>query len=283
MCNEKNSDEEKKSVSLINIEAEKLGETVHEVYTDGLKTTVQATGNLLSLIPRWLRIKLWPYEKNIAEQELECKKFYQYLEKRLEGKEIVSPERYIAIPLLQAISFSYDCKELHELYATLLANAMIPDTKNSAHPAFVDIIRQLSPIEAKLIKETAILQRPLPICEVFFESKKKIGSNTILQYSFSSGSIWIRNLTLFDQFAGLPTDTASALIENLIRLGLIEKPETLQLADYQVDKEFEKTQQFLELQQEFEKAKKEDEQLYLLKKVIVPTEFGKLFYEMCVK
>lgn len=65
---------------------------------------------------------------------------------------IVSPESYIAIPALQQISYSMNNESLRDLYANLLAKAMNKETKNAVHPAFVDIIKQLSPDEALLNK-----------------------------------------------------------------------------------------------------------------------------------
>ncbi|MPM10404.1 hypothetical protein SDC9_56736 [bioreactor metagenome] len=54
---------------------------------------------------------------------------------------------------MQAISYSYNSKELRNMYATLLANSMNKDTQDTVHPAFVELIKQLSPLEAQILKK----------------------------------------------------------------------------------------------------------------------------------
>lgn len=64
---------------------------------------------------------------------------------------IVQPESYIAVPVLQAISYCVDNEELRNMYANLLASSMILNVKNKVHPSYVEIIKQLSPDEAKIL------------------------------------------------------------------------------------------------------------------------------------
>lgn len=53
---------------------------------------------------------------------------------------------------MQAISYSMSNDELRDLYAELLSKAMNTDTKASVHPSFVEIIKQMSPLDAKIIR-----------------------------------------------------------------------------------------------------------------------------------
>ena len=280
-----NQNNVKNMCGLVNVDIEKLGETALEVYKDGISPTVKETGNLLALLPRGIRAALKPFEKWIIRQEFDCRELAASLERRLEGKEVVIPERYVVVPLLQSLSYSFDSSDLRELYAGLLATAMQAETKFTAHPAFVDIIRQLSPIEAKILKETNVLNVSTPICTIFIESASKIGSTEVLQSNFKSGSIFINNFALFDQTKDLPIDTSSALIANLLRLGLVEKPETMQISDEHAHDSFINSEAFIKIQNEFNDVyvrKEPDEQLYLLKSFLMPTEFGKLFFDICV-
>ena len=63
---------------------------------------------------------------------------------------IVSPEAYIAVPALQAISYCKNSEELRNMYANLLATSMLNDKKEDVHPSFGEIIKQLSPDEARM-------------------------------------------------------------------------------------------------------------------------------------
>ena len=77
------------------------------------------------------------------------------LAKKLENvspEKIVPPEAYVAVPALQAIAYSMKSEELRNMYANVLAKSMNADEKDNVHPSFVEIIKQLSPFDAKLLK-----------------------------------------------------------------------------------------------------------------------------------
>lgn len=135
--------------------AEKAVETIPEVYDDALKPAAQESGKTIALIPRTINAALVPLRKWIAEQEYSLAETEKILAKKLEhvGEEkIVTPNAYVAVPAIQAISYSMDSEELRNLYANLLAKAMNIDTKECVHPAFVELIKQMSPIDAIMIK-----------------------------------------------------------------------------------------------------------------------------------
>lgn len=54
----------------------------------------------------------------------------------------MTPEAYVAVPALQAISYSMNSEELRNMYANLLAKAIDIDEKDKVHPAFVELIKQ---------------------------------------------------------------------------------------------------------------------------------------------
>lgn len=90
---------------------------------------------------------VWGFEKT---QEFIEKKLAQ----KLEGvpiKNIQTPPAYIAVPTLEALRYTGSIEELRELFANLLATSMNSEESSKAHPAFVEIIRQLSIDEVRLI------------------------------------------------------------------------------------------------------------------------------------
>ena len=141
--------------------AEGVGETIKQIpefYNDGLKPSAQETGKALALIPRTINAALAPLRKWIAEREYSVSETERLLAIKLEGinaESIVSPEAYVAVPVLQAISYCKNSEELRNMYANLLATSMVENGKENAHPSFVEIIKQLSPDEAKLLKRIA--------------------------------------------------------------------------------------------------------------------------------
>ena len=73
--------------------------------------------------------------------------------KRLEKvspEKIITPLPQIAGPALEALKYTGHDEKLREMFAKLLATAMDEKTATTAHPSFVEIIRQLSSDEAKI-------------------------------------------------------------------------------------------------------------------------------------
>ena len=76
------------------------------------------------------------------------------ISKRLETKtpdNIVEPDPRIAIPATQALMYSMSEELIREMFANLLAASMDRWRRHNAHPAFVEIIKAMGPIEAKLL------------------------------------------------------------------------------------------------------------------------------------
>ena len=129
-------------------------ETVPDLYDDALKPATQESGKTLALIPRAINAALIPLRQWIAEREYKLAETEKLLAKKLENvaeDKIVTPEAYVAVPAIQAISYSMDSEELRNLYANLLAKAMNSDTKDMVHPAYTNIISQMTPLEAKVL------------------------------------------------------------------------------------------------------------------------------------
>jgi len=128
---------------------------IPEIYGDGLKPAVQSAGGILQLIPRAIRAAMLPFEKWIRTREYNMKEVERLLAAKLEGispDEIVPPEPHIAIPALDALSYSMDSEQLREMYANLLARAMTSSSKDLVHPGFVDTIKQMTPLDASNMK-----------------------------------------------------------------------------------------------------------------------------------
>lgn len=128
-------------------------ETVPELYEDAFQPSVQETGKLLSRIPRAINAAFSGLDKWILNKEYsidETKKLLAQKLEKIDPDKIVEPEPYVAIPTIQSISYAMNSDELRNLYANLLAKSMISDTKDSVHPSFVEIIKQMSPMDARI-------------------------------------------------------------------------------------------------------------------------------------
>ena len=191
------------------IAKELVAQTAGKTYDDVAHPSAHAVGQIVSFIPRTIRVWLCKWEKWILNGEYNLEATKQVLAEKLknisEGK-IIEPEPYVAVPALQQLSYSLDSEVLRELYANLLVSSMNIDTKEMVHPSFVDIIRQLLPDEARLLKtiylnneediivENPNAESPIPKLVEFFENTNEISTSPIIQDNPKGYSFYLDNL-----------------------------------------------------------------------------------------
>lgn len=121
---------------------------------------------------------------------------------------ITAPKPKVAVPVLQNASITEEI-DIRELYANLLANSMNKVVKDGVHPGFVEIIKQLSPDEARILK---------------YMSAHRIIPTITLKYIHNDGSgiEIIKNFSNVGEIVGCeyPQDIAK-YFDNMTRLGLI--------------------------------------------------------------
>jgi hypothetical protein len=127
---------------------------------------------------------------------------------------LVEPKASIAGPALQGLAFTHEEPNLKEMYLSLLATAMDGRVADDAHPAFVEIIKQLNSEEARLLRELLRTQGALPIVEV---RVTKIGENG---WQVLEGNL----MNLLNQTTKAPVENKrqAAMVDNWVRLGLAE-------------------------------------------------------------
>jgi hypothetical protein len=239
-----------------------------DAYDDVLKPAAKESGRTLSLIPRTINAALIPLQQWIANKEFNLAETEKLLAIKLEhvGEDkIVTPEPYVAIPALQAISYSMNSEELREMYANLLAKSMNKDTKDFVHPSFVEIIKQMSPNDANIFK--TIFESPTtPLIDLFVNLDNGGGQNHHI-YNIS----WI---ALCDHV------TITIALNNLLRLGLIEIPYG---TNYNLDSNYD----IVRITEYYKNSKKSLESLDLGvvtegKKYIKKTALASSFYKICI-
>lgn len=128
-----------------------LIKTAPQIYEDGLRDTVKESGKFLARIPRAINAALSGLDIWIAKREFNVEETKRILAEKLEHvdpEKIVPPDPHIAVPAMQAIAYSMDSNELRNMYANLLAKAMNSDLKDTVRAAFVEVIKQMEPIDA---------------------------------------------------------------------------------------------------------------------------------------
>ena len=191
---------------------EGAGKVLPDLYKDAAHPVAEQTGILFARIPRAINAALSPIDIWIAKKEYNIERTKKLLEIELQNvdpEKIVSPEPYVAVPAFQAISYSIGSEELSSIYAKLLAKSMNTDYKDSVHPAFVEIIKQMSPLDARvfstLMKEPV---RPMLSYMIFTVSGEDRNNNVY----------FLKHVTFMD-FASI--DEICISLDNLSRLKLI--------------------------------------------------------------
>ncbi|WP_250512858.1 DUF4393 domain-containing protein [Caballeronia sp. INDeC2] len=129
-------------------------------------------------------------------------------------EEIVDPKPSVAGPALQGLAFTHDEPDLKAMYLSLLATAMDKRVSKSAHPAFVEIIRQIDASEVALLRP--LLSRDmLPIVEINRATGGPLGHYNMLVRHYAG---------LIDPKTGEQRELPEfpAMVDNWIRLGLVD-------------------------------------------------------------
>lgn len=89
---------------------------IQDVYSDVLQPAAKQTGKLLEKLPRAINAALSELDIWISKRENNIDKTKKLLEHELENQnpeKIVSPDPYVAVPAIQAISYSIDSDEVN--------------------------------------------------------------------------------------------------------------------------------------------------------------------------
>src|SRR6266571_2645882 len=143
------------------------------IYQDAVQPAAKEIGTALQTVAKTIHIVLapvsalvWGYEQI---KEFVSTKVAEKL-KDVPPENIATPKPNVAGPALESLRYTGHEETLRDMYANLLAASMDTRTATCAHPAFVEIIRQLTPDEARLLRLFA-LPRSFPLLNVRREFK----------------------------------------------------------------------------------------------------------------
>lgn len=189
-------------------------EVAKEAYADLAHPVAKSSGELLGLVPRAIKAALTPVEKWILQKEYNIAETKKLLEEKLKNvppEQIQPPEAYIAVPALQYISYCMDNQELRDMYANLLASSMVNVVKNGVHPGFVEIIKQLCPDEAKILRYFSS-HTVIPTITLHYKKKGETGHVDI-----------VKDFSNIGEIVGCEQPyNIKEYFDNLIRLGLLD-------------------------------------------------------------
>ena len=242
------------------------------IYQDAIQPMAKEMGKALQTVGKAVNAALVPVRGLVWGIE-KIESFVQIkVEKKLENvpiEEICSPNLSIAGPVFESLKYAGHEETLREMYANLLANAMDINTKDEAHPSFVEIIKQLSSEEAKLL---LLLSQK----EAYPEVCSYSGRYTIRGGFFGFGDSGITSNQVKNEFSNL----CSEFENNLNINSALDNYRRLQILDIELNTE----QRIEDTMIGFNNAKL-SEQLQLniehTEKLFF-TSFGQSFIQVCV-
>jgi hypothetical protein len=184
-----------------------------QLYGDLAKPGVAQVGQALSTVLGLGDTILWPIQllNERARIALESN-----LERYREKVSQIPPEKVapvppeIGVPIAEKLSYVAD-RDLRELYTNLLAKASNIDTVSQAHPSFVNVLNNMSPDEALLIRQF-MQQGAIPfVTPKFFNPSKNLWMTLVVLHF----DLYSETTLAFP--ANLP-----AYVSNLEGLGLID-------------------------------------------------------------
>ena len=193
---------------------------------------------------------------------------------KIPEEEIVEPKAAVAGPLLQALAFSLDEPPLKEMYLHLLASAMDRRAADVAHPAFVEIIKQMNSEEARLLRSILQSGESLPIVEIRKRASwwRRISSFKTTYWVLAThvqSIVRKNNRTNKSEPSEIPE--LPAMVDNWVRLGLVQVTYGLFKGGDAYD--------WVDSRPEIIRAREEhgSTSVWVKRGMIQPTSFGKMF------
>ena len=246
------------------------------IYQDVVQPAAKEVGTALQTVAKTIHIVLapvsglvWGYEQI---KDFVSTKVAEKL-KDVPPENIATPKPNVAGPALESLRYTGHEEMLRDMYANLLATSMDTRTASGAHPAFVEIIRQLTPDEAKIARLFA-RQRPFPLLNIRREYKTETATER-------GGQYLLVHFSLLGYEAGCEfPQLTPTYIDNLCRLGLAEVPTFLEYTTPGAYDALENHPQVGVLKQSLEKDEKW--RIAIERKGLQITELGKQFCRVCV-
>ncbi|WP_186258336.1 DUF4393 domain-containing protein [Burkholderia gladioli] len=132
-------------------------EVIKAGYDDAVSPVLKQTGKFGEDVVKTLRLILFPLQYLATYQDRLAQHLRRSIERVPEDRRVV-PVESLALPITEQLKFHDEKSIVGDMFVNLLARAMDRERVGEAHPAFVQIISQLAPDEAVLIRQIATTQ-----------------------------------------------------------------------------------------------------------------------------
>lgn len=197
-------------------------DVVKDVYVDTVKPAAKNIGGFLETLSGFFsNVVVYPLKKLNMEYEQKAIAFERQMQEKYNNipeKNRVEPQLHIVGPAMESLKYNIMQDDLANMFSNLLLSDLDDRTQELCTPAFVKMIEQLSPNDAKVFKSIVEyctkINSSLPICEI-----EIVLSNNHEQY-YKNENIpkVVTDFTLFN----LNEHTVSKSLQHLSALGIIE-------------------------------------------------------------
>lgn len=241
---------------------------IKEMYNDVLHPSFNEVGIALQGVTKMalapISALVWGYDQISSYLEIAIPKYFE--DRNISKENIVTPDPSVAVPTIEAMRYTSHKPELREMFTNLLGASMNRDVIDE-HPAFVEIIKQLSPDECKMLKYLFEKNHQLPILKI--RIKLQDGKGEIDYTDYFNDVCYLTNCdhpTKFPEY-----------LKNLERLGLVEIEKNRHFVDAELYNNLRKHQNFYNLSSINQEDIIEQKSLFFL------SEFGNKFCKVCLK
>ncbi|WP_068616559.1 DUF4393 domain-containing protein [Paenibacillus tuaregi] len=245
-------------------------ETATQLAKNTLEPASKELGEGLSSI---FNLVFSPLQKLKIKKQIEIERYKDLLlseVSKIPPAEVIDPQLNIVGPALEASKYYVESDTMKKMFSKLIAKSVTKSLAEQAHPAFVEIIKQLSPLDAKALN-------------FLFENRNKVGSGSILL--FKSSDVYMEVYRNYFPFPDLNESNHSAYgasIDNLIRLGLLYIDTKVTFTDDAVyDSLYDHS--FIKFAQEDLHETNPNHDVALKKTYWELTKFGRSFCNCCIK
>lgn len=179
------------------------------------------------------------------------------------------PDIQVTAQALENSKYCLNSSELRRLFVNLISKSMDSDFKNNVHPSFAEIIKQMSPLDARILKSLRP-SRSFPLVDYIVEDKH------VKDYEIKLSNVYISD------FSEISIEQASNSISSLHRLGIIEIDTYSLLSEKTIYAPYKETSYY-------QKLLKDTRRRFAFKQANIReylgcfTPLGKNFFQVCVK
>lgn len=218
-----------------------------------------------------------PIAKARIRKEHEIKLFRQEIESeiaKIPSNKIIEPPLNIVGPALEASKYYIEEDEIRSMFAKLIASSMDKEKAQNVHSSYIEIIKQLSPLDAKnfeyLVNTNFVGVGRIKTRYVDGEQ----GENTQVENFFPFPDLNFTNKRIY-----------SSSIDNLLRLGLINIDHSLHFTTKSRYDELRSHPIYSSYKVLIEKSNSKNsrkQELFLKESIWSITDFGVLFSQCCL-